>query len=65
GYGGEDYRDQFAKVNSIDASTYEVPYDYKSIMHYAKDFFAKSGTVTMETLDPAYQVRLNSWPTDK
>ncbi|RCN46569.1 hypothetical protein ANCCAN_07429 [Ancylostoma caninum] len=55
GYGGEDYRDQFDKVNSIDASTYGVPYDYKSIMHYAKDFFAKPGTITMETLDPAYQ----------
>ncbi|EPB77897.1 astacin [Ancylostoma ceylanicum] len=55
GYGGEDYSAQFEKVDSMDASTYGVPYDYKSIMHYAKDFFAKPGTITMETIDPAYQ----------
>ncbi|VDK54287.1 unnamed protein product [Cylicostephanus goldi] len=33
-----------------------VPYDYLSIMHNAKDAYAKAGTMTIETLDPAYQV---------
>ncbi|CAJ0599582.1 unnamed protein product [Cylicocyclus nassatus] len=35
-----------------------VPYDYLSIMHDAKDAHAKPGTITVETVDPAYQDKI-------
>ena len=32
------------------------PYDYESMMHYGKGYFAKSsGLITIQTLDPKYQ----------
>ncbi|KAK6726724.1 hypothetical protein RB195_004815 [Necator americanus] len=51
----EGYWSQFSKVSPYQATTYGIPYDYKSIMHYGKTFFAKPGTISMETLDPSYQ----------
>ncbi|CAJ0596169.1 unnamed protein product [Cylicocyclus nassatus] len=37
------------------ASTYDVPYDYRSIMHYDKHAFANGNRITMRTRDPRYQ----------
>ncbi|KIH61369.1 astacin [Ancylostoma duodenale] len=52
---GEDLKKEFGKLDPMDDPSYGIPYDYKSIMHYAKDVFAKPGTITLETLDPRYQ----------
>ncbi|KAH7730928.1 CRE-NAS-5 protein [Aphelenchoides avenae] len=50
------YYSQFEKISSAESTTYGVPYDYRSVMHYAKDAFAeRPGLVTMETLDKKYQ----------
>uniref|UniRef100_A0A0N4Z264 Metalloendopeptidase n=1 Tax=Parastrongyloides trichosuri TaxID=131310 RepID=A0A0N4Z264_PARTI len=47
---------QFKKVTTDEATTYNVPYNYKSVMHYGKNAFARGpGLVTMETIDPVYQ----------
>ncbi|ETN68440.1 astacin [Necator americanus] len=51
------FKNQFAKMMAPDAATYGVPYDYLSIMHYPKDANAVPGTITIETLDPKYQVK--------
>ncbi|WKX89339.1 hypothetical protein Q1695_008745 [Nippostrongylus brasiliensis] len=50
-----DYWSQFEKVTPYEATTYNVPYDYKSLMHYGKRAFAKRGRISMETLDPKFQ----------
>ncbi|KAK6726486.1 hypothetical protein RB195_004672 [Necator americanus] len=46
---------RFEKVNPDEFTTYGVPYDYKSIMHYRKGEFALRGKIAIETLDPRYQ----------
>ena len=51
------YMSQFEKISSQESTTYGVPYDYKSVMHYAEDAFARKGRISMETKDPQYQVR--------
>jgi len=33
-------------------NTYDVPYNYLSVMHYSKDAFGKNGATTIETTDP-------------
>ncbi|VDO39272.1 unnamed protein product [Haemonchus placei] len=52
----EEYHIQFGKVNPYYASTYHVPYDYKSVMHYNKKAFAKPSKISIRTKDPKYQV---------
>ncbi|KHJ94080.1 astacin [Oesophagostomum dentatum] len=47
------YEHFFTKI--LDASSYRVPYDYLSIMHYGKNEYAKPGTITIETLDDRFQ----------
>uniref|UniRef100_A0A158PAV7 Metalloendopeptidase n=1 Tax=Angiostrongylus cantonensis TaxID=6313 RepID=A0A158PAV7_ANGCA len=47
-------RSQFDIVSRKESTLYNIPYDYKSVMHYGKTAFARPGTVTMETLDPRY-----------
>ncbi|VDP15374.1 unnamed protein product [Heligmosomoides polygyrus] len=37
------------------ATTYDLPYDYTSIMHYGKTVYSFNGGITMQTLDPKYQ----------
>ncbi|VDP02678.1 unnamed protein product [Heligmosomoides polygyrus] len=47
---------QFAFVGKdFGATTYDLPYDYTSIMHYGKMVFSSTGGITMQTLDPKYQ----------
>ncbi|KAJ1345744.1 hypothetical protein KIN20_013844, partial [Parelaphostrongylus tenuis] len=45
---------QFDKVSPREATVYNMPYDYKSVMHYPSTAFARPGTITMETLDKKY-----------
>ena len=40
----------FRRIKSKRANTFELPYDYKSIMHYSATAFAKKGTKTIEPL---------------
>ncbi|KAH7718572.1 Protein NAS-5 [Aphelenchoides avenae] len=50
------YYDQFTKVPSKETRSYGVPYDYTSVMHYAKDVFGKrEGLITMQTKNRRYQ----------
>ncbi|KAE9554392.1 hypothetical protein FO519_002384 [Halicephalobus sp. NKZ332] len=50
------YYPQFDKIPTNESTTYGVTYDYRSVMHYAKDAFGVSpNVITMETLDPAFQ----------
>ncbi|ETN76862.1 astacin [Necator americanus] len=55
---------RFEKVNPDEFTTYGVPYDYKSIMHYRKGAFARSGKIAIETLDPRYQVQPEEWQSE-
>ncbi|VDM51661.1 unnamed protein product [Angiostrongylus costaricensis] len=48
------YASQFKKISSSESTVYGLPYDYTSIMHYAKTAFAIPGTITMKTRDPRY-----------
>ncbi|KAK5971277.1 hypothetical protein GCK32_022407, partial [Trichostrongylus colubriformis] len=50
-----EYWSQFAKVSPEESTTYGIPYDYQSVMHYGKKSFAYQGTMSMMTYDPAYQ----------
>ncbi|KHJ94082.1 astacin [Oesophagostomum dentatum] len=52
------YQHIFSTITPDNAPTYNVPYDYLSIMHYGKDAYAKPGTVTIETVDPKYQEQI-------
>uniref|UniRef100_A0A1I7THD0 Metalloendopeptidase n=1 Tax=Caenorhabditis tropicalis TaxID=1561998 RepID=A0A1I7THD0_9PELO len=47
---------QFEKLSSRDATTYNVPYDYKSVMHYDETAFAKPGKISMMTKDTKFQM---------
>ena len=45
----------FDRVPSQRAKTFNFPYDFKSIMHYAPNAFARPGT---KTIEPLRNVRL-------
>ncbi|CAL1532050.1 unnamed protein product, partial [Lymnaea stagnalis] len=45
----------FQKYPWTGLTTLEVPYDYKSVMHYGGTAFSMNGQVTIKTNDPAYQ----------
>nr|CAD2129165.1 unnamed protein product [Meloidogyne enterolobii] len=46
---------QFGKIGQIQSTTYNLPYDYTSVMQYKKNAGArKENLVTMETLDKRY-----------
>uniref|UniRef100_A0AC35UAI3 Metalloendopeptidase n=1 Tax=Rhabditophanes sp. KR3021 TaxID=114890 RepID=A0AC35UAI3_9BILA len=46
----EGSENQFLKIDGAMVSNYDVSYDYKSIMHYGKSFFAKNPTLV--TIEP-------------
>lgn len=56
--------DQFKKYSHGTVDTLKVKYDYMSIMHYGKDYFAKLTSnkmhylMTIKTTDPKYQNRI-------
>jgi len=45
----------FQMKTEKETNTYGVPYNYLSVMHYAKTAFGKGGALTIETLDPWFQ----------
>ncbi|CAL1532051.1 unnamed protein product [Lymnaea stagnalis] len=45
----------FQKYPWTAVTTLEVPYDYKSVMHYGGTAFTINGQATIKTNDPAYQ----------
>ncbi|BFZ15688.1 hypothetical protein BsWGS_18727 [Bradybaena similaris] len=47
--------ENFDKHKWSDVSIYDVPYDYKSIMHYGGRAFSGNGQYTIVTIDPAFQ----------
>ncbi|CAG5118188.1 unnamed protein product [Candidula unifasciata] len=48
------YHPNFIKYNNSVVNTYDIPYDYTSVMHYGNE--ALPGSLT--TLDPSYQTRI-------
>ncbi|VDP30282.1 unnamed protein product [Heligmosomoides polygyrus] len=46
---------QFELVGKYGATTYDLPYDYTSVMHYGKKVFSRNGGITMQTLDSKYE----------
>ncbi|WKX89253.1 hypothetical protein Q1695_008700 [Nippostrongylus brasiliensis] len=46
---------QFNKVKVGLSTTFDIPYDYRSLMHYGPSAFAKPGTIAIETKDKSYQ----------
>ncbi|CAB3408122.1 unnamed protein product [Caenorhabditis bovis] len=46
---------QFDKLSQRDATTYNIPYDYLSVMHYEESAFAKPGKISMLTKDNKFQ----------
>uniref|UniRef100_A0A914I8G9 Metalloendopeptidase n=1 Tax=Globodera rostochiensis TaxID=31243 RepID=A0A914I8G9_GLORO len=52
----QEFHAQFRKIDEIDSTTYNVPYDFLSVMHYGKESGARQrGLTTMETLDSRYR----------
>lgn len=45
----------FQKYPWTTVTTLEVPYDYRSVMHYGGRAFSQNGQLTIKTNDPAYQ----------
>ncbi|XP_054902946.1 meprin A subunit beta-like [Poeciliopsis prolifica] len=60
--------DNFDKASSEESTTYGVPYDYMSVMHYDKYAFTNGNGLTIITIDPKYQdvigQRLEMSPSD-
>ncbi|CAD6197191.1 unnamed protein product [Caenorhabditis auriculariae] len=52
------YYEQFTKLSEGDTTTFGIPYDYTSIMHYDETAFAKKGLISMRTKNPLYQKRI-------
>ena len=40
------------------ASTFGLPYDYESVMHYGEKAWSKNGLRVLETLDPSKQEKI-------
>ncbi|XP_019220676.1 meprin A subunit beta-like isoform X3 [Oreochromis niloticus] len=51
----EDKKNNFRIVGSNESTTHGVPYDYLSVMHYAKDAFTNGNGSTIITKDPNFQ----------
>ncbi|CAI5438945.1 unnamed protein product [Caenorhabditis angaria] len=53
---------QFEKLGPEYVSTYNIPYDFTSVMHYNKYAFALPGKISMKTIDPKYQDVIGNSP---
>lgn len=42
-----EYKSDFGKASPMEVTTYNVPYDYQSVMHYPRDAFSKNGLDTI------------------
>ena len=45
----------FAKVEGNAWTTFDMPYNHMSVMHYSGYGFSTNGEYTIETIDPFYQ----------
>ncbi|VDO86716.1 unnamed protein product [Haemonchus placei] len=52
----EEKHHNFIKLGPSEATTYDLPYDYKSVMHYRKSDYAMPSKISIQTKDPKYQV---------
>uniref|UniRef100_A0A0K0FTP2 Zinc metalloproteinase n=1 Tax=Strongyloides venezuelensis TaxID=75913 RepID=A0A0K0FTP2_STRVS len=50
-----DQKKNFQKVSTREYSTYGIPYDYGSIMHYGTKTFSINGEKTIEPIDSLYE----------
>lgn len=53
----------FEKKPVSQVNTFQVAYDYRSVMHYGQNAFSVNGQPTIRTIDPAFQTVIGTAPT--
>jgi len=53
-----DHKQNFLKQTRSHADTFDLPYDYSSVMHYGEKDFSNNGQRTIVTKDPRYQNKI-------
>uniref|UniRef100_A0A7I4XWD2 Metalloendopeptidase n=1 Tax=Haemonchus contortus TaxID=6289 RepID=A0A7I4XWD2_HAECO len=51
----EEIHHNFIKLSPSEATAYDLPYDYESVMHYRKNDGAMPSKISIRTKDPKYQ----------
>ncbi|XP_071832922.1 protein SpAN-like [Apostichopus japonicus] len=54
------FENAFNKLTSTTINTYNVPYDYKSVMHYESDTFSSNGEPTIVSTNPMDMIDLGA-----